>query len=158
MLEDVIERGVHVLFVGINPDPHSFLVGKFYAGRSNHFWFCLNSTDLVWTHVGPSDSARMAKDFGVGFTNLCSRPTHTAAELTAEEKETGARLLKRKIRYYRPSVVCFLSIDAYKVFSGAKDFSLGLQPDPIYKWSDRQFDFTVAFVTPNSSAKVVAYQ
>ena len=52
---------------------------------------------------------------GVGITNLVTRATATAAELTDEELRRDGGRLARKVRRYRPRCVAVVGIGAYRV-------------------------------------------
>ena len=43
----------------------------------------------------------MLLGLGIGFTNLCSRPTRRADELTREEIRAGALALREKLEQFR---------------------------------------------------------
>ena len=73
--------------VGINPSLTSAHVGHHYAGPGNHFWACVSDAHLVPSSpVSCYDDLRML-EWGIGFTNVCTRPTKGAAELTRKELE-----------------------------------------------------------------------
>lgn len=46
-------------------------------------------------------------DYGIGFTNVCTRPTKGAAELTRKEMKAGAAIMLEKMRKYRPKIAVF---------------------------------------------------
>ncbi|KAI8136353.1 uracil-DNA glycosylase-like protein [Fennellomyces sp. T-0311] len=93
MLGDIIDYNLHVLFVGINPDPESFRRNLYYIGRSNHFWYCLNESGLVYRKYTADQAIELPSDCGIGITNLCHRPTARASKLTKEEKKAGVETL-----------------------------------------------------------------
>jgi TDG/mug DNA glycosylase family protein len=80
---------------------------------------------------------------GLGITNLVPRTTATASELADRELATGASRLRGKVRRYRPEVVAFLGLDAYRRGFGARKASIGLQEERIEGVS--------AWVLPNTS-------
>lgn len=55
-------------------------------------------------------------EFGIGLTNLCPRPTRSAADLSPAEIELGRRALARKIARLRPRVVAFVGLSLYQSF------------------------------------------
>lgn len=106
-------------------------VGHHYAGPGNHFWACVSDAHLVPSSpVSCYDDLRML-EWGIGFTNVCTRPTKGAAELTRKEMKEGTQLLLQKLRRYRPKIACFNGKGIYESFVGHKNFYMGKQPDPI---------------------------
>lgn len=92
--------------MGINPSLASAHVGHHYAGQGNHFWTCLFQSGLVPITVTCYDDMKML-DYGIGFTNVCTRPTKGAAELTRKEMKAGAAIMLEKMRKYRPKIAVF---------------------------------------------------
>ena len=68
-------------------------------------------------------------DFGIGFTNLCPRPTRRADDLTREEIRVGAAALKTRLERYRPRAVAYTGIGVYKWFRATSRATWGVQPD-----------------------------
>ena len=95
-LPDVLAPGMRVVFVGINPSITSGAVGHHFASKGNPFWRLLHASGLTPVPLEPADDAKLA-ELGLGLTNLCPRPTRTAAELTRAELEAGAAELLRKL-------------------------------------------------------------
>jgi TDG/mug DNA glycosylase family protein len=95
--------------VGYNPGLESARRGHYYAFAGNPFWRQLNASGLVPRPVGPEDDATLMDLAGIGFTDLCPRPTVSAAELTAFEIREGALRLLRELEEAEPR---------YAVFSG----------------------------------------
>ncbi len=69
----------------------------------------------------------MLLSLGIGFTNLCSRPTRRADELTWEEIRAGAEELRAKLEEFRPRVVAFTGIGVYKWFRATSKVNWGVQ-------------------------------
>jgi len=97
---------VHVLFVGINPGIRSAAIGHHFAGYSNRFWRLLCESGLVPERIGTEDDARLP-EWGYGVTNLIPRATPGIDTLRPEEYVAGIRVLRRKIRRWRPQGVAF---------------------------------------------------
>jgi double-stranded uracil-DNA glycosylase len=68
---------------------------------------------------------------GFGLTNLVNRATASAAELSPSELVAGGRKLAAKVRRYRPRVVAFVGMGAYRAAFGRPTATLGLQPDKL---------------------------
>jgi TDG/mug DNA glycosylase family protein len=66
---------------------------------------------------------------GLGLTNLVARATANAAELDVEEYRVGGKLLRERLETYRPRVLAFLGISAYRAAFALPQAVLGRQPD-----------------------------
>ena len=147
LLKDRIEPGVRVLFVGINPGIRSAAIGHHFAGYSNRFWKLLYESRLVPEPIGSEDDGRLTEwDFGI--TNLVPRPTPGIDTLHPQEFVDGLRVLRRKVRRWRPQVVALVGVTlARAIFERrpADRIALGLQPDT--------FEGARVFVLPNPSGR-----
>ena len=114
-LRDVSVAHPKLLLVGINPSLRSGEVGHHFASPGNPFWRLLFASGLVPEALVADQDQRLA-EFGIGLTNLCPRPTRSAADLTPVEIERGRRGLGRKIEKLRPSVVAFVGVSLYQSF------------------------------------------
>jgi TDG/mug DNA glycosylase family protein len=63
-------------------------------------------------------------------TNLASRPTRRADELTREEIQTGAGELRDKLERYRPRAVAYTGIGVYRWFRATSKAGGSLQESP----------------------------
>ena len=68
---------------------------------------------------------------GLGITNMVTRTTATAAELSPEEYVEGGKRLVGIVERFRPRVVTFLGIGAYRSAFARKKAALGLQLERI---------------------------
>lgn len=148
-LTDHLRRGLDVVFVGINPGLESARQGHHYAGPTNHFWPLLYEAGFVPEPLTYADDARCPR-FGVGLTNLVGRPSRGIDDLSREEMDAGAAVVRDKLRRYRPRVVCFNGRKIYEVFSGDRKASLGLQPE--------RYEGALVYVMPSTSARAASYQ
>jgi TDG/mug DNA glycosylase family protein len=134
-LHDVLCERPRILLVGINPGLRSAAMGHHFAGLGNPFWRLLHAAGLTADELDPEDDTRLA-EFGIALTNLCPRPTRSAAELTSEEIARGRRALVRKCQQLEPRVVALVGITLYgQIFGertgggpGAKPGRLGGAP------------------------------
>ncbi|KAH8872577.1 G/T mismatch-specific thymine DNA glycosylase [Schistosoma japonicum] len=145
-LPDHLKEGLDIVIVGINPSLASAHVGHHYAGPGNHFWTCLSQAGLVPMVVSCYDDSKML-DYGIGFTNVCTRPTKGAAELTRKEMKAGAAIMLEKMRKYKPKIAVFNGKGIYEAYVGHKNFCMGRQPTTL-DGTD-----TIIFVMPSSSAR-----
>ncbi len=147
-LPDYLRDGLDLVFVGINPGTRSAAAGHHYAGPGNHFWPLLNECGLVTEPLTYEQDARVL-EWGIGLTNMVSRPSPSISDLSLAEMRAGAGVLRRKLLACRPKLVCFNGKRIYEVFVGhACEF--GLQPERIGE--------AAVYVMPSTSARTAAYQ
>ena len=132
-----------LLLVGINPGLRSGTEGHHFAGNGNPFWRLLHASGLTPRLLAFSEDETLGT-FGIALTNLCPRPTRSAAELSASELARGRRALARKVDRLRPGVVAFVGLTIYRIFFRL-DRSDGAGPKP-----DR-IAVARVFVVPNPS-------
>lgn len=117
-LRDIAAPGLRVLFIGINPSLTSARLGHHFAGPGNPFWRLLHAAGLTPEPLTAAQD-RLLLTWDLGLTNLCPRPTRSAAELTPAELAQGARALRRKIARWRPAVVAPVGLTVYTRLTGA---------------------------------------
>lgn len=121
---DLAGPGMRLLLAGINPGLHSAAVRAHFARRGNRFWPALAAAGVlphvVDCHDGmkPEDE-QLVLERGVGISNIGRRATARADQLTADELRSGALLLRKKVRAWRPDVVAILGLTAYRTAFGA---------------------------------------
>src|SRR6187455_70151 len=89
-IADIIAHDLDVLFVGINPGLYSAATGHHFARPGNRFWKALAEGGLTPRVLRP-DEERELLQLGMGVTNIVSRSTAAASELSADELRAGAR-------------------------------------------------------------------
>lgn len=119
-----------LVIVGMNPSEQGARVGHYYAGRGNVFWTLLYEGGVVAEHLTYNDDRRII-EFGIGLTNLVSRPTKTEEEITREEFGEGRILLAQKIEQFTPRVVAFNGKSTYEKFA-QRIGAYGLQDQSVY--------------------------
>ncbi len=127
VIPNLIQHDLKVLFVGINPGLRSAAVKHHFASRSNRFWKLLWESGLTPVKLSGELDQQML-DYGYGITNMVSRSTATAAEITKREFEEGSRRLRLFLHKYHPRIVAFLGKDIYRYFSNNKKCNWGVQP------------------------------
>ena len=115
-LPDIISNNLHILFVGYNPGTLSAATGHHYANRSNRFWKLLNESGLTPHRLDPEEDSRLL-EFGYGSTNIVSRTTKSAKDITTAEFKEGSIILKELISEIKPKIVCFVGIGVYRAFA-----------------------------------------
>lgn len=146
---DVVAPGLAVIFCGINPGLWSAAVGHHFARPGNRFWKVLHAAGFTDELLAPSEERRLLA-VGVGVTNLASRATASAAELGRDELRRGRRNLERKARRWRPGVIAFLGLTAYRTAFDRPGALVGEQPE--------QLDATRLWLLPNPSGAQAYYQ
>jgi TDG/mug DNA glycosylase family protein len=145
-LPDRIGPGMRVLFVGINPGIRSAAIGHHFAGYSNRFWKLLFESGLVPESIGTLDDERLV-DWGFGITNLVARATPGIDSLRPDDFVTGVRVLRRKVRRWRPAVAALVGVTLYRTIYGRTG-----EPSPIGLRGER-FESARVFVLPNPSGR-----
>ncbi|HET8795945.1 MAG TPA: mismatch-specific DNA-glycosylase, partial [Arthrobacter sp.] len=122
--------------------------GAHFARPGNRFYPALYRAGITDFQIEPSagytqaDIAQLV-DRGIGISNICSRSTARADELTKDELRDGAARLHALVEDRRPPVVAVLGITAFRVAFEQPKASLGRQESP---WKGVEFH-----VAPNPS-------
>jgi double-stranded uracil-DNA glycosylase len=148
-VDDVIAPGLRVLFCGINPGLYTAATGHHFARPGNRFWPALHASGFTPRLLAPDEKAELL-ELGLGITNVASRTTATAAELSREELVEGGRILREKVRLFRPGFLAVLGVGAYRLAFGRPKAVLGPQPESIGE--------TRVWVLPNPSGLNAHYQ
>jgi TDG/mug DNA glycosylase family protein len=127
-VRDVLAPGLRVLFVGINPGLYSSAVGHNFAQPGNRFWKTLHQAGLTPRLLTPFEERELLAH-GMGITNLVARATASAAELSVDKLRRGAKRLRRKVARYRPALVAFLGLGAYRTALGQPAARIGPQTE-----------------------------
>jgi double-stranded uracil-DNA glycosylase len=127
-IPDVLAPDLVVLFVGINPGLYSAAVGHHFARPGNRFWPALYEAGFTPRLLTPDEDHRLPQ-WGLGITNLVSRATVAASELSAEEFRRGAITLEEKVARHRPEWTAFVGIGAYSAAFGRRGLSPGPQEE-----------------------------
>jgi TDG/mug DNA glycosylase family protein len=141
-LPDLIRPGLELLFCGINPSLYSAAVQQHFARPGNRFWRTLFTAGFTERVLSPSEQAGLLER-GIGLTNLVARATASADELSRQEYQRGALRLQRKLERYRPRVIAFVGLGAYRIVVARPSAQVGLQPQP--------FAGVTAWALPNPS-------
>lgn len=130
-LPDILIPQARVLFVGINPGLRSAALGHHFAGKGNPFWRLLHEARLTPMALRPEEDFRLP-EFGLALTNLCPRPSRTAAELSRTEIAEGRSALLHKIARWQPRIVALVGLSIYcHVFSRGHSGGAGKKPEGI---------------------------
>ncbi|MEZ4417965.1 MAG: G/U mismatch-specific DNA glycosylase [Gemmatimonadota bacterium] len=116
---DLVGRGLRLLFCGINPGLWTAASGAHFAHPGNRFYKALHGAgvteELLDVRAGFDAKSRTALTRkGIGITNLVMRTTARADELDPEEFRAGAVVLEGKVRRWKPRVLAFVGLGAYR--------------------------------------------
>src|SRR5918912_815977 len=146
---DVIAPDLRVLFCGINPGLYSGATGHHFARPGNRFWPALYAGGFTDRQLSPFEERELLKS-GYGITNVVTRATSVASELSVEEIIEGGRALEKKVRRYRPKFLAVLGVTVYRTAFARPLAKLGRQPETIGE--------TTIWVLPNPSGLNAHYQ
>ncbi|MFV0306995.1 MAG: mismatch-specific DNA-glycosylase [Desertimonas sp.] len=131
---DLVGPGLRLLFVGINPGLWTAATGTHFAHPGNRFYPALRAAGIIDRDIdrtggmsGADRQALMAQ--GIGITNLVTRATSKASELTRGELRAGGERLRRFVVEHRPVVVAVAGVTAYRDAFGARHAKLGRQDE-----------------------------
>lgn len=147
-LPDVIDSRLRVLFCGINPGLYSAFAGHHFARPGNRFWPALQAAGFTKRRLHPSETNQLLA-LGYGITNLVSRATGSAAELTGRELARGGKILLAKVKRYRPGVVAILGLGAYRMAFRKQKAAIGRQRE--------RLGSSILWVLPNPSGLNAQY-
>lgn len=148
-VRDLLAKDLIVLFAGINPGLYTAAIGRHFGRPGNRFWPALYGGGFTPRLFSPFESDSLL-DLHLGITNVVSRATARADELTNDELRAGGKRLATKVKRWQPTVVAFVGIGPYRIVSGVKDAGVGLQKD--------LFGGSHAWVLPNPSGLNAHYQ
>ena len=146
---DVIAFGLDTLFVGINPGLYSAAIGHHFGRPGNRFWPALFDGGFTPVLLAPCQESELLT-WRLGITNIVSRASARADELTADELVAGAVVLREKVRKYRPRFIAVLGVTAYR--------SAFLRPKATTGRQAEAIEGAVAWVLPNPSGLNAHYQ
>ena len=142
LVPDIIAPDLKVLFCGINPSVYSAVVGHHFARPGNRFWPALHRGGFTPTLMAPENDQELL-DLVLGLTNVATRATVAAADLSNDELRADALLLVEKVARYQPRWLAILGIGAYRL---AFD-----EPKAVFGEQARAIGATKIWVLPNPS-------
>jgi TDG/mug DNA glycosylase family protein len=122
--------GLRVLFVGINPSLRSAEVGHHFARPGNRFWRALYAAGFTPRLLAPEEDGLLPA-FGLGVTNLVSRATRAATDLSDAELRAGSVALEATVRAWAPRLVAMVGLTAYRAAFGRHRARMGLQSERV---------------------------
>ncbi|MEO7369999.1 MAG: mismatch-specific DNA-glycosylase, partial [Ilumatobacteraceae bacterium] len=133
-VDDLVDRRVRLLFVGINPGLWTAAVNAHFARRGNRFWPALHAAGitprLLDVSEGMSEADReLVLALGIGITNIVATASARAEELTLDELRAGAIALEATVLRWKPKVVAVLGVTAYRQAFAEPKAAPGRRPD-----------------------------
>ena len=148
-LPDVGGPGLNVLFCGINPSLLSAETGHHFARPGNRFWPALHGAGFTPRRLDAREDGLLPQ-LGLGTTNVCSRPTRAADELSKAELLAGFAELEALAAEWAPRVVAVVGIGAWRTCTGERKAGVGPQ--------ERRVGGRPAWVLPNPSGLNAHFQ
>ncbi|MCJ1476354.1 hypothetical protein MMC13_005020 [Lambiella insularis] len=108
LLTDSLAPSLICVFIGVNPGIRTATLGHAYAHPSNLFWKLLHSSGCTDRRCLPSEDRDLPQLYALGHTNIVTRPTKDAGELSKAEMDAGVAVLEQKMGVYRPEAVCLV--------------------------------------------------
>ena len=129
-MPDLVGPGLRLLLVGINPGLYSAWSGRHFGRPGNRLWITLHESGLTGRRLRPDETGAL-QAAGIGITNLVSRATARADELTPDEIRAGLPALRGLVEQWRPPLVAVLGVTAYRIAFGRPGARVGRQPEPL---------------------------
>ena len=153
---DLAGGDVRLVFVGINPGLWTAAVQAHFARPGNRFYKALHAAGIVDCVLdvrgGFDDASRDALcGRGIAITNLVNRATARADELDPGELREGAKEVERKVARWKPRIVAFVGLTAYRTAFGRPRATVGVQ-------GDHDIAGAQVWVLPNPSGLNAHYQ
>jgi len=153
---DLVGDEVRLLFVGINPGLWTAAAQAHFARPGNRFYKALHRAGITPFIIDPrdgfSDEERAAlTSRGIAITNLVNRATARADELDDDEYRQGARRVVARVSKWKPRVVAFVGLGAYRTAFGRPKARIGRQDDHVIASAE-------VWALPNPSGLNAHYQ
>lgn len=147
-VEDLVGDDPRMVFVGINPGLWTAATATHFAHPGNRFYPALHRAGIISREIDRSSGftdadRRHLIDRGIAITNLVMRATVRASELTRDELRAGGEDVRAKVARWRPRVVAFAGITAFRQAYDKPSAQTGRQDEA---WGD-----TTVWVVPNPS-------
>ena len=155
-LPDLLQPGLDLVFVGINPSVYSVQRGHYFARSTSRFWPAFSRSRLSESvrvslgraTLGPEDDARLL-DFGIGFTDVVKTPSNNAASLKPSDYAYWAPRLLERLEACGAGMVCFHGVTGYRAFAR---YALSSPKEPTPPGlQERLLGRARIFVAPNPS-------
>lgn len=158
-LNDTLAPDLICIFVGTNPGIRTATAGHAYAHPSNSFWKQLHSSGCTDVRLRPEQDVDLPRLYAMGNTNIVSRPSRDAGELSKVETAAGTPVLEAKIRALKPEAVCIVGKGIWEAVWRWRhgrafrkgEFEWGWQHDAERMGKDEEWEGARVFVTSSTS-------
>ncbi|MCJ1260037.1 hypothetical protein MMC24_007877 [Lignoscripta atroalba] len=135
-LVDSLEPHLICVFIGVNPGLRTATAGHAYAHPSNLFWKLLHSSGCTPRRCRPEEDRDLPRLFALGHTNIVTRPTKDAGELSKAEMDASVPELEAKIAACRPEAVAVVGKSIWESVWRARH-GRGIRKEEFrYGWQD----------------------
>lgn len=148
-IAEIIASNLKVLFCGINPGLYSAAIGHNFGRPGNRFWPALYAAGVTPRLFSPREERELL-ELGYGITNVVSRATAAADELSREEIIAGGKVMAEKVLRCQPRVLAVLGVGSYRIAFDRPHAQVGRQEEILGE--------TVLWVLPNPSGLNAHYQ
>ena len=152
-LPDYLERGLDIVFVGLNPGLYSARVGHYFATPRNRFWPAINRSGLLRHPLDATTDYKILQQH-MGFTDVVKRPSSGASNLRVADFRRWAPELKGKLDRFQPLIVCFHGAVAYGNYLR---YAEAVNVRPKLGLQDRTIGRSRVFLVPNPSPANAAF-
>jgi TDG/mug DNA glycosylase family protein len=150
VLQDVLKKGLSIVFCGTAAGNKSAELAQYYAGPGNKFYPILAEIGLTPRRLDPSEFKTLP-EYGIGLTDLVKMASGNDNVLKSAHFDVQS--FTEKILSYQPKVLCFNGKKAASVFFGLRktsSISFGFQ-------HSKTIGNTKIFVAPSTSGAANGY-
>ena len=152
-LPDYLERGLDIVFVGLNPGLYSAQVGHYFASPRNRFWPAIARSGLLRHPLDATTDYKILQQH-MGFIDVVKRPSRGASNLRVADFRRWAPELKGKLERYQLRIACFHGVGAYGKYLR---YAEGVHTRPKLGLQDRTIGRIRVFLVPNPSSANAVY-
>ena len=138
LLTDSLAPDLICVFIGVNPGLRTATAGHAYAHPSNLFWKLLHSSGCTPRPCKPEEDKTLPYLYALGNTNIVTRPTKDASELSAQEMDEGVEVLEEKARRWRPESVCIVGKGIWESIWRVRHKKKITKNEFKYGWQDKK--------------------
>ncbi|MCJ1409047.1 hypothetical protein MMC19_003124 [Ptychographa xylographoides] len=146
LLTDSLAPSLITVFIGVNPGLTTATTGHAYAHPSNLFYKLLHSSGCTTRRCLPSECKDFPTLFSLGNTNIVSRATRDASELSKEEMVQGVQALQEKATRWKPESVCLVGKSIWEAVWRARKGRAIKKEEFRYGWQDEEENFGINVV------------
>ena len=136
LLTDSLAPTLICLFIGVNPGIRTATTGHAYSHPSNLFWKLAHTSGCTPRLCRPEEDQDLPHLYALGHTNIVSRPTKDAGELSKHEMDEGVAILEEKIRKWRPESVAIVGKSIWESIWRVRHGRKCGKDDFRYGWQD----------------------